>query len=90
VVVLYAGAPEAAATAHLPLPALRAAGADGRDMPISDGAVSLADGMAYVWLNAAASAAHLKTDTTAARLYAIGRQPSAQPRLASPVVIQFL
>jgi hypothetical protein len=90
VVVLYAGAPQDGVSARLPVPALRAAGADGRDLPIRDGTVSLADGMAYVWIDAARSAPVLATDTTAARLYALGQQPPTRQRLASPVVLQFL
>ena len=90
VVVLYAGVPDQAAVAHLPVPALRAAGADGREVPLADGAVSLADGMAYVWLDAAAAAAQVTTETTAARLCALAQQPLARPRLASPLVLQFL
>ena len=90
IAVLYAGAPVATASAHLPGPALRAAGADGRALPIIDGAISLADGMAYVWLDAAGTTAAINTDTAAAKLYAIAQQPLMQTRLASPVVLQFI
>ena len=90
VVVLYAGPSDAAAVAKLPVAALRAAGADGRALALTDGSLSLADGLAYVWIDATVAATHVKTDTTAARLYAIGQHPLEQQRLASPIVLQFL
>jgi hypothetical protein len=88
VAVLYTGAPAPDAAVRLPLPALRAAGADGRALALTDGRVPLADGLAYVWLDPAAAAAHLRRDTPAARLLARGEQPWSRARLAAPLVLQ--
>jgi hypothetical protein len=55
----------------------------GHRMPIPDG-------MAYAWINRADLGASLKTDTTAAKLYAIGQRPLETRRLASPIVLQFV
>lgn len=89
-VALYAGRPQVGLRVRLPVPVLRAAGADGRALALDDGAVPLDDGMAYAWVEAAAVAQHVRTDAPAVRLADLGRQPLRQQRLASPVVLQFL
>lgn len=58
-------------------------GIDGRALPVdAESKVPVPDGLAYVHLNPAGASGLVKTDTAAARLWALGRGPS--PRRPAP------
>jgi hypothetical protein len=90
IAVLYTGKPDPKAAVPLPIKANRVCGVDGRDLPVVGDRAPIPDGMTYAWFNSADLGGVLKTDTTAAKLYAIGEHPLATRRLASPIVLQFV
>jgi hypothetical protein len=90
VAVLYTGKVDPKAAVPLPTKVKRVSGVDGRDLPLAGGRAPIPDGMAYAWISPADLGASLKTDTTAAKLSAIGAQALQTRRLASPVVLQFV
>jgi hypothetical protein len=90
VAVLYHPQPRPAARVKLPVPILRAEGIDGRKLDAGkDGAVPLADGLAYAWLDRAKLGDRLRADTPAMRLTRAAQQtPSLRPP-PSPVVLRY-
>ena len=90
VAVLYTGRLDAQAKISFPIKIKRAAGADGRNIALSDQGLPIPDGMAYAWMALSDVQAKLKTDTFAKRLYELGQHPLIQQRRASPLVLQFL
>ncbi|HCE43230.1 MAG TPA: hypothetical protein DET40_06760 [Lentisphaeria bacterium] len=89
-VALYTGELDKKALVALPFQAGKVSGIDGRDLKAADGKIPVPDGMAYVWTDLASIGTALKTDTAAAKLYSIGKQPLEQKRVSSPIVLQFL
>jgi hypothetical protein len=88
-VVLYTGKPDPAATVALDLPAGPLAGIDGRPLArTATGAIPIPDGMVYAWVDAAAIAGRLKTDTPAMALYAVEKRPPPTRAEPSPIILQ--
>jgi hypothetical protein len=90
VVTVYTGKLDPKTTVAFPVAYQRVAGADGRDLPRLEGKIPLPDGLGYVWVKASDLGPALKTETRAAQLTKLGAAPPAPPRLASPVILQFL
>ncbi|MEA3206982.1 MAG: hypothetical protein QOE70_39 [Chthoniobacter sp.] len=90
VAVLYTGRLNPQAKVVFPITVKRAAGADGRELQVSDQSLPIPDGMTYVWMDSSDLRAKLKTDTAAKRLYELGQHPLEQKRRGSPLVLQFL
>ena len=90
IIMFYTGELNSKADIRFPCPVKKVYGIDGRELNAADGKIPVPDGMVYVRTDLASLGASLKTDTTAARLYAVGREPLKQKRLSSPVVLQFL
>jgi hypothetical protein len=72
------------------LPVLRAEALDGRRLEITDASeLPVPDGLAYAWIDLAAIAGRLDTQTEAMRLWRLG-QSAAPPRAASsPIVLRW-
>ena len=72
------------------LPILRAEALDGRRLEITDaGELPVPDGLAYAWIDLAAIAARLDTQTETMRLWQLG-QTAPPPRAASsPIVLRW-
>lgn len=83
-------APGAPADSAGSLPVLRAEALDGRPLDITDaGDLPVPDGLAYAWIDLAAIAARLNTQTETMRLWRLG-QSAAPPRGASsPIVLRW-
>ncbi|MBN1489994.1 MAG: hypothetical protein JXA69_08760 [Phycisphaerae bacterium] len=91
VIVLYTGQAKGRATAKLDIPFRRLAGLDGRTLSAKErGVIPVQDGLTYVWADSARIAGALRTDTPAARLYAVSRQAPPQRPAPSPIVLQHL
>ena len=90
VVTIYTGKLDAKAVVTFPVTYQRVAGADGRKLPRLEGKLPVPDGLGYVWMKSADLGPALKTETRAAQLTKLGAAPQAPPRLASPVILQFL
>lgn len=90
VAILYTAAYPTAGAAKLETPVLRAAGIDGRPLALAaEGAVPLGDGLVYVWLDGRSVDGRLQTETTAARLWALGQQPAPPVAPLSPIVLRY-
>ncbi len=90
VIMLYTGKIDSNAMITFPIKIKKVSGADGRELQVVDGRIPVPDGMAYIWTDLASLGTSFKTDTNAAKLYAIGKEPLKQKRLSSPLILQFL
>lgn len=89
-VMLYTGKVTPDANLNFPGNVIKTSGIDGRPLEAIGNKVPIPDGLTYVWTDLKSLGSNLKTDTTAARLYALGKNPLKQKRTASPLVLQFL
>ncbi|HBC87337.1 MAG TPA: hypothetical protein DCZ94_10310 [Lentisphaeria bacterium] len=90
VIMLYTGELDPKTVIRLPFEVKKISGIDGRELKAVAGKIPVPDGLVYAWADLASLGTALKTDTAAARLYAIGKQPLNQKRVSSPIILQFL
>ena len=91
VAVLYNGVKEnRKLTIALPeaLKVRKAAGIDGRPLAITDGRISNADGITYLFFDKNQEQQFVKADTPAMKLYRLAKDYKPQPRAAKPLVLQ--
>ncbi len=88
VAVLYTGTADADAKLKLDVPAIRVEGIDGRALTTSDDG-TVPDGLVYVWLQRDRLGDRLQTDTSAMRLWSLGRQESLGRKSPPPIVLRY-
>ncbi len=90
VVFVYTGALKADASTPFPFKLGSVCGADGRELKAEAGKLPVPDGVAYAFVSRKEIASSLKADTSAAKLYALGQEPTKNVRKASPLIIEFI
>ncbi|MBI4976860.1 MAG: hypothetical protein HZC28_05225 [Spirochaetes bacterium] len=87
-IVLYRG--ESTPGIAVPFPVIGVTGIDGRTLIPENGLIPIPDGMCYVTARTADIAKTLTAETSAMRLYMLGKNPDVRKRRASPVVLQLV
>jgi hypothetical protein len=90
VAVLYTGKLDTNARLALDLPLQRIEAIDGRKLePDAAGAISLVDGLVYVWLDGQRTGDRIRRDTPAMVLHEASRGKPPQPGPLSPLVLRY-
>jgi hypothetical protein len=90
VAVLYTGKLDGDARVPLALPVQRIEAIDGRRLERSqDGAIPLADGLVYVWLDGQRTADRIRRETPAMSLQEVSRKTPPSPGPLAPLVLRY-
>ena len=89
VAMIYTGSIDPKATFQISAKIKAVFGIDGRELAADGDSIPIYDGLCYLNLQLADIRAELKTDTRAAKLFTLGKEPLTPKRMASPIVLQF-
>jgi len=88
VIVLYTGNPRKDISIKIDLPIIEASGIDGRRLTVTDGHLSLDDGLVFVRIPFAALNNRLEKSTRAMQLFLMAQQKKMLPQSASSIVMR--